>query len=284
MVEEGGFRQRFSIGPNLRLLLGVMLVVSIVTFNVTEQKRDTGLAIPLQQEPMLDVQIRSPLVATTMENDKQGVSVTGDVELAQSSSTEEKRAKHRVLRRERPERPNRPAFGPDRPPFFATPAVPATTSTAPSPVPSQMPSTTQAPSQIPSNTPSTRPSQIPSSTPSTQPSSSLAPSQVPSTTPSARPSISLAPSQRPTSLPSALPTISAAPSINPSKKGNRPKFGMGMGMGMGFGKGRPKSGQRTFGRETNPDNISARVSRSEDRFERLPLVSPPLDVLEAMQP
>jgi hypothetical protein len=279
MVEA--IRQRFSIGPNLRLLLGVMLVASIVTFNVTEQKRDTGLANSFQK-PVLDVQLRSP---KTMENNEDVVSVTGDTELAQSSSTEEKRAKHRVLRRERPERPDRPAFGPDRPSFFATPAAPSDAA-APSPVPSQMPSTSQAPSQIPSNTPSTRPSQIPSSTPSTQPSISLAPSQIPSTAPSARPSTSSAPSQRPSSLPSALPTISAAPSLNSPKKANRPKAANAPngGMGMGFGMGRSKRSKRTFGREIDPDNISSRVSRGEDRFERLPLVSPPLDVVDAMQP
>jgi hypothetical protein len=357
-----GIHQRFSIGSNLRLLLGVVFVACIVTFNVTEQKRDAGLVISVQQEPVLGMDIRSPLVATTMENDEEVVSVIGDTELAQSSSTEEKRAKHRVLRGERPMRPDgrppfgrpsfgRPPFGPDRPPFFASPAAPAATAAA-SQAPSQMPSTTQAPSQMPSNTPSmqpssslepsqipstspsarpsqvpsitpstmpstapsarpsqvpsntpstqpsssvepsqmpstapsTRPSQVPSNTPSTQPSSSVEPSQMPSTAPSARPSISLAPSQKPSSLPSALPsTSSSAPSISSSKKSNRPKAAKVPKTGMG--KGRSKRNQRTFGREMDPDNISAaRVSGVEDNFVRFPLVDIPFDVLEAMQP
>lgn len=254
MVEVAIIRQRFStIGPYLRLLLGVMLVASIVTFNVTEQKRDTGFAISVQ-EPLLSVQLWSPLVAT-IENDEGIVSVTGDTELHQSSSTEEKGAKHRVLRRERL---SRPAFGPS-----ATTAPPTQSPT--SPVPSQMPSTTQAPSQIPSNTPSTRPS------------TSLAPSQIPSSTPSAQPSTSLAPSQRPTSLPSALPTTSLAPSpasSSSSKKANRPKAANAPKAGMGIGMRRPKRNKRTFiGREINPDD--ARVSRSVGRFGRFPPSQPP---------
>jgi hypothetical protein len=329
MVE--GIHQRFSLGRPILLLVGIVVGANIlVSFNVTEQQHGRSLAFSVQEPASGDLQLRSPLV-TTMENDGGNVvSVTGDAELTQSSSTEDNRAdsSHRVLRRERPTAfQNRPPFGnPNRPPFgFPSPSPPTTiaattaapttqpSTAAPTTQPSTQPSNSLAPSQMPSTPPSAQPSaslapsQIPSTPPSAQPSTSLAPSaqpsvslapsQRPSDTPSSRPSTSSPPSQRPSSLPTVLPTAlpTALPTITvaaPSKSAKKQKAAKSP---KGFnpkaakrpkrkGRGRDK---RTFGdgaRVSVDGDVVRANGGGGDRFGRFPMIDPPLDITEAMQP
>lgn len=234
---EGSIRQRFSVGPYTRLFLGILLVANIVTFNVTEQQRDTGLpvAVAVQQPALVppqdpEVHLSSPLAATIIDNIGELVSVIGGVQLSQAS-TADKRAIHRGLRGEKSITPaalvnifkgeKKNQF-----PFFQNKK-----------------STTFAPSIT--------------AAPSSRPSASSAPSRSP------------APSQSPTVMPSALPSASAAPTIC-EKSGPNGCKGF-----FATQKAKPKRPRQPFAPNNGFLNRVEKAIRVENKARRFPVTAEP---------
>jgi hypothetical protein len=74
-----------------------VFVASIVTLNVTEQKRDTGSSIHFTKKPVLEVQ-SSVTKQCNPENEEEVVSaLTADTELALNLPARKRNAKHWVL-------------------------------------------------------------------------------------------------------------------------------------------------------------------------------------------